>query len=158
SPGFCLYSTRFKLQHVQTSEPQAKNLVDAGSIKAALAARPPNPPFSRPIVQAPAAVTGYALAYSIDDAKGSEYHNLRLSARLLAKLLTESYPSNAVVLLDYKPLSKNPIDIGKDPEFQALNPGVATEAYHTESASTLFAMSSDSDVWSALTGYISPDP
>ncbi len=47
-----------------------------------------------PVVQAPVAVTGFAISYTIDDAKGHEYTKLRLNARLLAKLITESYPAD----------------------------------------------------------------
>ena len=47
---------------------------------------------SDPVGFAPTAVTGFSIGYVIDrpDNEG-EYTHLRLNARLLAKLLTESY-------------------------------------------------------------------
>ena len=49
---------------------------------------------------------------------------IRLDARLLAKLLTESYEGCAQDCLSDPALVSNPIDITRDPEFQALNPQV----------------------------------
>jgi hypothetical protein len=53
-------------------------------------------------------------------------------------------------------LSNNPINIGADPEFQALNPGVP--APEIDSAATLLALNTQSDVMNALTSYINADP
>ena len=157
APSFCLSSKLFKFQHVQTSDPEAKNLLATGSIQAAFQAEPPAIPFDRPTVQAPVAVSGFAIVFAIDDKQGHILSSLRLTPRLLAKLLTESYPSNPSIQADYSAIDQNPTDIGLDPEFQALNPGVTTN-YPTEPASTLLALSSDSDVMWALTAYINADP
>jgi hypothetical protein len=157
APSFCLSSKLFKFQHVQTSDPEAKNLLATGSIQAAFQAQPPAVPFDRPTVQAPVAVSGFAIVYAIDDKQGHVLSSLRLTPRLLAKLLTESYPSNPSVQTAYSALANNPTDIGLDPEFRALNPGT-TSFYATEPASTLLALSSDSDVMWALTAYINADP
>jgi hypothetical protein len=156
APAFCLNPKLFKLQHVQTSEPVAKNLLQNGSIEAAFQSGPPQKPFSRPVVQAPVALSGFAIVYSIDDGTGHEYRKLKLTPRLLAKLLTESYPSD--LNGSYPALDKNPIDLAHDPEFRALNPGPPAAGYNTEPASVLFSISSDSDVIWALTSYIEADP
>ncbi|HTY72720.1 MAG TPA: hypothetical protein VMI11_09900 [Actinomycetes bacterium] len=158
APRFCLDPKLFKFQHVQTSEPQAKNLLRAGSVEAAVQAGPPDEPFPQPVVQAPVAVSGFAIAYSVDDQSGGVHPDLKLTPRLLAKLLTESYPSNPTMKSEDKALSGNPIDIGHDPEFRALNPGVVSLGYNLEPAATLAIMSSDSDVLTALTSYINADP
>lgn len=157
APTFCLSSKLFKFQHVQTSDPEAKNLLSGGSIQAAFQAEPPSTPFGRPITQAPIAVSGFAIVYAIDDKHGHILQTLKLTPRLLAKLLTESYTSNPSIQTDYTGLQSNPTDLGLDPEFQALNPGV-TSFYATEPASTILALSSDSDVMWALTAYINADP
>ena len=68
---FCLNPKLFTLHHVQTSEPPAKNLLDVGNIDGGVqggTARQPRSP--NPIVQAPTAVTGFAIAYSVDGADG----------------------------------------------------------------------------------------
>jgi hypothetical protein len=166
APHFCLDRSLYILRHVQTSEPQAKNLLAIGTIEGALQAAPPATPFPNPTVQAPVAVSGFAIAYSVDGADGHPYPNLRLNARLLAKLLSESYRSCAGSCLDYTSdaakksgfarLADNPIDLSRDPEFQALNPGVPRTNY-LEAGATLAAMSSDSDVMHAVTSYINAD-
>jgi hypothetical protein len=167
APHFCLNSRLFKFQHVQTSEPQAKNLVDTGSVGAAFQAGPPSTPFSRPVVQAPVAFTGFAIATDIDDSDSHPVTNIKLTPRLLAKLLSESYPSNSSVRSDFlalkssnpaRALAENPFSMARDPEFQALNPTVRHDPAFSEAASTLLVMSSDSDVMLALTTYITTDP
>ena len=158
APAFCTNPKLFKFQHVQTSEPQAKNLVDTGNVEAALAGAPPSTPFTKPIVQAPVAVSGFAIAYVIDDAHGDPVSTLRLSPRLLAKLMTQSYSSSPTVASDYDALKTNPLDLGQDPEYRALNPGAFNLARTTDAAAVLFSVSSDSDVIRALTGYINADP
>jgi hypothetical protein len=158
APRFCLDPKLFKLQHVLTGEPQAKNLLETGSIEAALVGSPPQTPFTRPIVQAPAALTGFAISYAIDDASGHPYRHLKLTPRLLAKLLTESYPAAPAIQGPYSALSGNPLNLAVDPEFRALNPGPPAPGYNTEPAATLFVISGDSDVIWALTSYIQADP
>ena len=158
APAFCLDPARFRFQHVQTGEPQAKNLLSSGSIEAAFVGGPPATPFARPVVQAPAAVSGFAIAYAIDDGHQEAYHSLKLTPRLLAKLLTGSYPSNATVRNEYPALATNPLDLARDPELRALNPDMPTLGYTNEPASTLFSLSSESDMITALTSYVTADP
>jgi hypothetical protein len=167
APHFCLNRKLFPLQHVQFSEPGAKNLLNSGSINAAFQGLPPPVPFGNPVVQAPTAATGFSVTFDISAASGGQvhqYHSVRLDARLLAKLLTESYPSNPTMQQDDKALwnpkthQPNPEDIAEDPEFQALNPGLPKLTLNTEPASTLLVMSSDSDMMTALTSYINADP
>ena len=43
-------------------------------------------------MQAPIGVAGFAIVYVIDNGNGTQYEKLQLDPRLLAKLLTESYP------------------------------------------------------------------
>ena len=59
------------------------------------------------------------VAFQIDDADGKPVTDLKLNARLVAKLITASYRSggNQAVI-------NNPVNIFRDPEFLALNPGV----------------------------------
>jgi hypothetical protein len=172
APKFCLDSNLFRLQQVQTSEVQAKNLLANGvtngqylGVKAALQAGPPPAAFQNPVVQAPTAITGFAIAFLIDDAKHHELTQLRLNARLLAKLMTMSYPALPLIRDDwagiakYQPLANNPLDVAVDPEFLALNPQANDRNFNQFFASsTLFTMSSDSDVMTALTSYINADP
>lgn len=172
APRFCLDSNLFRLQQVQTSEVQAKNLLANGvssgqylGVKAALQAGPPPTAFHNPVVQAPTAITGFAISFLVDDAKHHELTDLKLNARLLAKLMTMSYPALPLIRDDwsgiakYQPMASNPLDVAVDPEFMALNPQANDRNFNQFFASsTLFMMSSDSDVMTALTSYINADP
>jgi hypothetical protein len=157
-PHFCLNSQLFKIQHVQIGEPEARSLLATGAATAAFTSTAPAGGYGKPVVQAPTALTGFAITYDIDNSHGQPYSRLRLTPRLLAKLLTESYPA-ILPLKNLDPaLSGNPLDITDDPEFTALNPGVTHGVTATEAASELVSLSSDSDVIRALTTYINDDP
>lgn len=157
APAFCLNKSLFNLRHVQTSEPEAKSLLAAGSIQAAFQAGPPDIPFGTATVQAPTAITGFAIVAVVDGANGKPYAQIRLNARLIAKLLTQSYEACALNCLSIDELASNPVDITRDPEFQALNPGISPTIY-LAGAATISLISADSDVISALTSYINSDP
>jgi hypothetical protein len=165
APHFCLNSKLFTLEHVITGEPEAQNLLTAGTIDAAFEADPPPTPFPGHVAQAPTAITGFAVVFDIVNKYGQQYTTLRLDARLLAKLLTESYPERPEMDADpalQSPVTHqpNPLNILDDPEFQALNPGVSTQvaAGALASAATMLVQSADSDVMWALTSYINDNP
>jgi hypothetical protein len=160
APAFCTNPKLFKFQHVQFSEPGSRNLLNSSSIDAAFVGGPPSTPYDKPVVQAPVAISGFAIAFQLDNALKREFVSVNLTPRLLAKLMTMSYPSGTNMRADYKALSGNPLDMVADPEFRALNVGAMeyTNGYSIAPASTLFAMSSDSDVMQALTAYINADP
>lgn len=167
-PHFCLDPKLFPVNHVQTPEPQAKNLLQAGSIEAAIQGEPPpvdpSQPsfFTTPTVQAPIAVSGFAISYVVDNSDGKPYRSLRLDARLLAKLMTESYPGTNNVASGDTAIGQNPVAIFNDPEFLALNPSYKVPGYpispESAPAATLFSILSNSDVLWALTSYINADP
>jgi hypothetical protein len=154
APHFCLDPKLFTFVHVQTGEPEARNLLASGGIDAAFTSDPQAGGYGRPVVQAPVAVTGFSISYVIDGANGQPYTHLRLTPLLLAKLLTESYPAELPVQEEDPALSHNPLNITLDPEFEALNPGITQGVDATEAASEIVALSSDSDVMEALTTYI----
>lgn len=92
-------------------------------------------PADRTLVYAPVAVSGVAIAALVErqtppDApaeaaarRGERIEDLRLTPRLVAKLLTHSYRSNVNVKAGY--LAGNPVSIERDPEFIRLNPEFA---------------------------------
>jgi hypothetical protein len=165
APHFCLNSKLFTLEHVISGEPEAQGLLAAGTINAAFEADPPPTPFPGHVAQAPTAVTGFAVVFDIVNKYGQQYTTLRLDARLLAKLLTESYPERTEMDTDtalQNPVTHqpNPLNILADPEFQALNPGVASQVSGAAlaSAATMLVQSSDTDAMWALTSYINDNP
>lgn len=158
-PRFCLDSSLFTLKHVQTPEPEARNLLaegigHPGGVEAAYSAYAPTGTYSSPVVNAPVALTGFAIAFQISDRNNSEVKSLNLTPRLLAKLLTESYTVNGFI--PTATMAGNSEEMSLDPEFTTLNPGLP--ATGAQSAAVLEALSSDSDVMYALTSYIYNDP
>jgi hypothetical protein len=155
APKFCLTKSLFNFKHVQTGEPEARNLLASGGIDAAFTSDSQPAGYPEPTVQAPTAVSGFAVTFAVDNDQNRPVTTLRLDPRLLAKLMTESYPALADIKSNDPALANNPLNITDDPEFQALNPGVSTS---TEVAATLLDLSSQSDVVDALTSYINADP
>jgi hypothetical protein len=158
APKFCLDPKSFAFKHVQTGEPQAANLLTTRSVDAAFVSRIPTGGWGSPTATAPIGITSFVIAFAVDGKDRSPVTQLRLTPRLLAKLLTESYPVIPVVRDNDAALHGNPINISADPEFIALNPGIKVPVNASEAASTLLALSSDSDVIHALTAYIDADP
>lgn len=156
-PVFCTTKGLQPFLHVQSTDTQARTLVGAGTIKVGLSSRPPDDGFPSPVAQAPVAVSGFAIAYNIDGPDGQPYTQLRLDARLLAKLLTESYAGSFGT--EDPAIAGNPRTVLADPEFQALNPSLPTSlAQVLNAAAAMIVSSADSDTMWALTSYVNEDP
>jgi hypothetical protein len=159
APDFCLDPKRFPFTHVQVGEPQAANGINRSvGIDAGFIALPPAEGWSRPVVMAPTAVTGFAVGYAIDDGNKRQYTSLKLNARLLAKLLSMTYPAYSGVAGEDEALAHNPLSMISDPEFRSLNPGLNGLVSDKMSAATLLSISGGTDVMTALTSYIDEDP
>jgi hypothetical protein len=90
-------------------------------------------PSDRTLVYAPVAVSGVTIAALVErqvppgapadvaSRQGERIEDLRLTPRLVAKLLTHSYSANVTQKAGY--LKDNPLSIERDPEFLTLNPG-----------------------------------
>lgn len=89
----------------------------------------------RELTYAPVGISGIGIAFNIDrqptlDApesvqqrRGEKVTSLRLSPRLVAKLLTQSY--NLAALSRPAAIAENPLSLTDDPEFRTLNPEFA---------------------------------
>ncbi|MEU3452531.1 hypothetical protein ABZ671_02835 [Micromonospora sp. NPDC006766] len=87
-----------------------------------------------PVVQAPVAVSSVVIAFNIDlrlagtvppelePLRRTLMRNLKLTPRLLAKLLTQSYVRDVPDGNQKNYVAGNPRSLGTDPEFLALNP------------------------------------
>jgi hypothetical protein len=74
APIFCLDRSRTVVRHVQTGEPQARNLLKTGGVEAALVSNAPDGEgYTRPVVSAPVAMSGFAITYAIDGENGRPY-------------------------------------------------------------------------------------
>ena len=169
APHFCLNSKLFSFNHVALPEPEGRSELgssDIGNIHAAFTTDAPPGGYPSPIVSAPVAVTGFGVAFVADDAKGKQVNKLNLDARLLAKLITESYPDTPSVQASWEitnpqgdvlstALRTNPLSILQDPEFIALNPGLSS---NSTAQASLLSLNTSSDEITALTSYINADP
>ena len=158
-----------------------RQVVQSATAPLALTSAPVPPaevPVTRPLVYAPVALSGIAVSYIVerqprDDApdaelsrEGSRIGDLRLTPRLVAKLLTQSY-GNAVPPGD-PAVTGNPQTLVDDEEFRALNPDFQYLLYpslsdlvvptgQSDAARTLWEwLTSDDDARAFLDG--DPDP
>ncbi|WP_107705306.1 hypothetical protein [Nocardioides allogilvus] len=155
SPAYCLDKKRFKFQHNKMSDEAGFALMENGGGVAALVSSKHDAKGTDPIAYAPIAVTGFSIGYIIDRPDNAgEFTDLRLNARLLAKLMTQSYLASERGR-GHPGMSANPVSFNLDPEFQALNPGLDTIA--REAAATMLSLSEGSDVLTSLTSYIAQD-
>lgn len=155
SPAYCLNKARFKFQLNQLSDVAGFNLMLSGEGAAAVVSSVHENVGADPVAYAPTAVTGFAIGYVIDrPGNAGEYTQLRMNARLLAKLLTQSYLGSDLGR-GHPGMSGNPLSIVTDPEFVALNPGLTST--NQEAAATVLSLSNSSDVIEQVTEYIAAD-
>ncbi|MGI5507163.1 hypothetical protein [Lentzea sp. CA-135723] len=164
-PKFCLDGGLFKLGYTSLGEGDARrqflrNLTEkrADGVNAVLTSRPPDGEASRPVVYAPVAVTGFTVAYLLDDAAGAEVGSLNLTPRLLLKMLTQSYTGAAPGIETHPAIAGNPAWWGSDPELAAANPGLALRGFGVEPSAYPLLVQGDLDLTWALTAYIASDP
>jgi len=122
---------------------------------------------SRKFVYAPMAVSGVSIAYYVDNANtGKPITNLKLNARLVAKLLTQSYsmtqscPGSGTQIPCSPEVTGNPSSILMDPEFLALNPDYQPWDYANAISTGTYPLvvQGDSDLTYELTRWIESDP
>ncbi|MDO9458379.1 hypothetical protein [Nocardioides sp.] len=156
SPAYCLNQKRFKLQLNQTSDIAGFNLMENGTGPAAVvSSEQESAPGGDPVGYAPTAITGFAVGYEVDRPDNAgEFTHLRLNARLIAKLLSQSYLGSDLGR-GHPGIGDNPLAMMNDPEFQQLNRGLSQTTQ--EAAATVLSLSNDSDVIEQLTEYLAQD-
>ncbi|KAB2809432.1 hypothetical protein F9L07_20610 [Pimelobacter simplex] len=155
APAYCLNKKRFKFQLNQMPDQTGWNLMQTGESPAAFVSAPHEATGPDPVGYAPTAVTGFSIGYVVDRPDNAgEATNLRLNARLIAKLLSQSYPGSSLGT-GHEGLAENPWSIQADPEFIKLNPGLSRRA--TEAGATLLSLSNSSDIIGQLTEYLAQD-
>lgn len=156
-PTFCTSDSLAPFNHVQQADFFALDQVQDGTLSGAFASNAREKKFTKPVVPAPVTVGGFAIAFTIDDTSKNLKQTLNLNARLVAKLITQSYPAASFVRNHRTDLAPNPLNMSLDPEFQALNPGVPADG-DIESAATMQLLSDKTDLTTALTAWIDADP
>jgi hypothetical protein len=155
APAYCLRKDRFKFQHNQMSDEAGFALMESGGGPAALVSSGHEQTGPDPVGYAPTAVTGFAVAYVADKPDNAgEVSTLRLTPRLVAKLLTQSYLGSDLGR-GHPGIGDNPLSIIQDPEFVELNPGLPQ--INQEAGATLLSLSNESDVIHQLTEWVVAD-
>jgi hypothetical protein len=128
---------------------------------------------SRKFTYAPVANTGIAIAYYLDDIQtGQQITNLKLDARLVAKLLTNSYSyafneceaGQTTQTQTCDPaVAGNPQNILQDPEFYQLNPEYTPADFPTTNGdgdddTAPLVLAGSSDMTFELTRWLEADP
>lgn len=156
TPAYCLAKDRFKFQLNLFSDIAGFNLMQSGRAPAAVVSSAHERTVADPIAYAPTAVTGFGIGYVVDRPDNAgEVTNLRLTPRLVAKLLTQSYLGSDLGRA-HPGIEDNPLGIMLDPEFTALNPGLSQTPQ--EAGAALLNLADDSDVVQQLTSWIAADP
>ncbi|MCW2751627.1 MAG: hypothetical protein JWR83_2737 [Aeromicrobium sp.] len=150
----CVLDTNpVRVDYTAIGEPQTRDDFGAGTTDVGLTIDPltAESAANRGAVYAPVSITGLVVAFQIDDRHGRQVRNLNLNARLVAKLITASYRTG----LNSNTPSTNPVNIFRDPEFLALNPGVDWPSGAPGNHPLLLGDLSDSTL--ALTKWIAAD-
>ena len=154
APAYCLNKQRFKFQFNNMPDEAGWNLMTTGGGPAALVSTE-HQVGADPVGYAPTAVTGFAIGYVADKPNNTgEYTQLKMNARLLAKLLTLSY-AGSTFGEQHPGMADNPWALQADPEFQKLNPGLPTGG--NEAGAALLMLANSSDIVEQLTSYIATD-
>lgn len=156
APAYCLAKDRFKYQHNVMSDEAGWNLMENGGGAAAVVSSGHEQRGEDPVAYAPSAVTGFSIGYVIDKPENAgEVTQLKLNARLIAKLMTQSYLGSDLGR-GHPGIEGNPLGLMTDPEFQKLNPGLSH--IEQEAGAALLNLSNASDVITQLTEYLATDP
>ncbi|ONI77743.1 hypothetical protein ALI144C_30305 [Actinosynnema sp. ALI-1.44] len=165
-PKFCHDQNLFKLGYIALSDGEARGQFAGalggtwqdGATNALLTSRPMEGEPAKPFVYAPVTVSSVVVSFTLDGLDGKEITELKLNARLLAKMLTQSYRTTSAAGLGHPALKNNPTWWGSDPEFAALNPAVGNlgDLLRDGSEYPVFSLG-DLDAIHALTAYIAAD-
>jgi len=168
-PMFCTTKSLFSFNHVQAPESNARTLLNSGGASLALTTQARTGGYDRPVARAPIAFSGFAISFNADGKDKAPATDVKLNARLLAKLLTQSYAVNSTVRGGYEApagwdftMSTQPLNLVLDPEFQELNPEFTPprDVWRQEfpAPAALQIVGADADLMWALTNYIAQDP
>lgn len=155
APAYCLRKDRFNFALSQMPDDAGWENMENGAGPAAFVSSEHERLGPDPVGYAPTAITGFSVGYAIDRPdNGGEYDRLRLNARLIAKLLTQSYLGSDLGR-GHPGITDNPLALMSDPEFVELNPGLSRNVQ--EAGATLLSLSVSSDLIRQITAYIAQD-
>ncbi|WP_460367966.1 hypothetical protein, partial [Actinocorallia lasiicapitis] len=159
-PGMCTAKKPVDVDYnASLGDPLARSNFQSKNVDVALTTRPDEAVPVRPFTYAPLGISGIAIAYRVDDPDtGQQITDLKLTPRLVAKLLSESYSMSAACGPGVKDCNKatrdNPQDLFQDPEFLKLNG--ADRSWPSQGWPTV--VSGDNDLTYELTRWLASDP
>jgi hypothetical protein len=174
-PQACL-TTANQYDLIRLSDDLARSLLalpDPGMSFVGRAISPDDVQPAGPVVYAPVALSGLTISYEIDQSSsfsaaaavkvhdGTPLTGMKLTPRLVAKLLTQSYRNGVSVFAPEMqaggPLANNPTDLSDDPEFQALNPQFKGLMYSLWVSDSVITPATGADAVSELWTWINGD-
>ena len=148
-----LDSGRVRIDYTAIGEPQTRADVTSGTSPLGLVLDPVpgDGRESQGLVHAPVAATGLVVGFQVDDKHGRPVRDMRLTPRLVAKLVTASYRQGGNSATD-----GNPVNLFRDPDFLKVNPG--TDWPSGAPGNHVLLLGDLSDTTAALTRWIGADP
>ncbi|MGI5137498.1 hypothetical protein [Streptomyces sp. CA-106110] len=141
-PTLCQSSSKTIYGYAQVTDDTARAKLVSGTPGMVFLGRPATGdqvPFDQKPVYAPVSLSGLTIGFFIEsqagdaapegvrESDGARLTSLNLTPRLVAKLLTESYPDGNSRFA--KSTEGNPFNLGADPEFVKYNPGYKDLAF-----------------------------
>ncbi|MFD3524977.1 hypothetical protein [Streptomyces sp. NPDC058653] len=127
-PAVCTSPGGAKFAFSQSGEGGARDTISravSGAPGLAFTVDPLQAPADGPdVVHAPVAISGLAVGFFVEMPGSGELESMRLTPRLLAKLLTSSYQKDVTRARRDIPehVKDNPLSLFHDPEFKEINP------------------------------------
>jgi hypothetical protein len=164
-PGLCEKNAASPYSYSQIGDDESRSQLTSGSPGLALFSDPP--PASPGVLYAPVAVDALTISFYIQsqggvgdlaNQNGVQITQLNLNARLVAKLLTQSYQAGVGTLAPTDVPKQNPLDLTSDPEFLALNPRFAGLNYAAHAIPDIIVPFGNADAYAELWTWIDHDP
>lgn len=165
--GLCAQYPDAPYSYSELSDDEARNQLPTGEPGLQFVSQPLVTPFGQTapnVYYAPVAVDALTIAFYIQEPPGSPHAGdqelqLNLNARLVAKLLTQSYQDAVADNNPYTDVPKqNPVDLTTDPEFLALNPQYAGLNFGADNIPDVILPFGTADSYTQLWTWINGDP
>ena len=171
-PGLCQRDSTSPYSYSQIGDDESRGQLGSGSPGLALLSNPmtgSSTGATKPadVLYAPVAVNALTISFSVQsqggtgdaaNSDGVQITRLNLNARLVAKLLTQSYQAGVGTLAPTDVPPQNPLDLTSDPEFLALNPQFKNLNYAAHAIPDIIVPFGNADAYAELWSWIDRDP
>jgi hypothetical protein len=171
-PGLCQRNSASPYSYSQIGDDESRSQLGSGSPGLALVSSPMGASSASAaspseVLYAPVAVNALTISFNVQsqggvgdaaNRNGVQITQLNLNARLVAKLLTQSYQAGVGTLAATDVPLQNPLDLTSDPEFLALNPGFRDLNYAAHAVPDVIVPFGNADAYAELWDWINRDP